>query len=89
MKKLFISQPMRGKTDEEILKERKALMADVYMKTHEEIEVIKSFFESAPTDATPLWYLGESLKLLGTADLRCLPLAGRTIAGAVLSMTLL
>lgn len=55
VKKLFISQPMRGKTD-------------VYMKTHEEIEVIKSFFESAPTDATPLWYLGESLKLLGTAD---------------------
>ena len=68
VKKLFISQPMRGKTDEEILKERKALMADVYMKTHEEIEVIKSFFADAPADATPLWYLGESLKLLGTAD---------------------
>ena len=48
MKKLFISQPMRGKTDEEILKERKVLIADVYMKTHEEIEVIDSFFESAP-----------------------------------------
>ena len=29
MKKLFISQPMRGKTDEEILKERKVLIADV------------------------------------------------------------
>ena len=68
VKKLFISQPMRGKTDEEILKERKALIADVCMKTHEEIEVIKSFFEGAPTDATPLWYLGESLKLLGPAD---------------------
>lgn len=26
MKKLFISQPMRGKTDEEILKERKVLI---------------------------------------------------------------
>ena len=26
---------MRGKTDEEILKERKVLIADVYMKTHE------------------------------------------------------
>lgn len=57
-----------GKTDEEILKERKVLIADVYMKTHEEIEVIESFFESAPANATPLWYLGESLKLLGTAD---------------------
>lgn len=66
MKKLFISQPMRGKTDEEILKERKSLIADVYMKSHDEIKVIDSFFESAPADATPLWYLGESLKLLGT-----------------------
>lgn len=37
-------------------------------ETHEEIEVIESFFEGAPADATPLWYLGESLKLLGTAD---------------------
>ena len=53
---------------EEILKERKVLIADVYMKTHEEIEVIESFFEGAPADATPLWYLGESIKLLGTAD---------------------
>ena len=68
MKKLFISQPMRSKTDEEILKERKALIAEVCMNTHEEIEVIKSFFADAPADATPLWYLGESLKLLGTAD---------------------
>lgn len=68
MQKLFISQPMRGKTDEEILKERKALIADVRMKTHENLAVIDSFFENAPADATPLWYLGESLKLLGTAD---------------------
>ena len=65
VKKLFISQPERVTTDGA---DAAALMADVYMKTHEEIEVIKSFFESAPTDATPLWYLGESLKLLGTAD---------------------
>ena len=64
MKKLFISQPMRGKTNEEIIKERK----DVCTKTHDEVEVIESFFEGAPADATPLWYLGESLKLLGTAD---------------------
>lgn len=34
----------------------------------EPIEVIDSFFQSAPADAKPLWYLGESLKLLATAD---------------------
>ena len=27
-----------------------------------------SFFQRAPEDAKPLWYLGESLKLLATAD---------------------
>lgn len=37
-------------------------------KQMDSIEVIESFFESAPANATPLWYLGESLKLLGTAD---------------------
>ena len=68
VKKLFISQPMRGKTDEEIIKERKMLIADVSSKTLEELEGIDSFFEGAPADAKPLWYLGESLKLLGTAD---------------------
>ena len=48
MKKLFISQPMRGRADEEIIKERRVLIADVYMKTHEEIEVIESFFRGCP-----------------------------------------
>lgn len=85
MKKLFISQPMRGRADEEILKERKVLIADVYMKTHEEIEVIESFFEGAPADATPLWYLGESLKLLGTADFVVFAPAGRIIVDAAVA----
>lgn len=34
----------------------------------ENVEVIDSFFQRAPVDAKPLWYLGESLKLLATAD---------------------
>lgn len=46
--KLFISQPMAGKTDKEI-------------------EVIDSFFDGEPK--TPLWYLGESIKLLGQANI--------------------
>lgn len=62
MKKLFISQPMRGKSDEEILNKSAEKQMD------EPVEVIDSFFQSAPTDARPLWYLGESLKLLATAD---------------------
>ena len=69
MKKEFISQPMNGKTNEEILAVREDAIAKV--KEHydvEEVEVIDSFFQGAPHDAKPLWYLGESIKLLSTAD---------------------
>ena len=68
MKKLFISQPMKGKTNEEIRKEREDAILCAKAMAGDEIEVIDSFFENAPTEATPLWYLGESLKLLSTAD---------------------
>ena len=67
MKKLFIAQPMRGKTDDEIKAERAEIIKKV---TDEfgEVEVIDSFFENAPHDARPLWFLGKSLELLSTAD---------------------
>ena len=65
MKKLFISQPMRGKSDEEILKEREKAIKSAEKQMDEPVEVIDSFFQSAPTDARPLWYLGESLKIIG------------------------
>lgn len=68
MKKLFISQPMRGKTDAEILAERSNAIQAAKDSVKDEIEVIDSFFQGAPASATPLWYLGESLKLLATAD---------------------
>ena len=69
MIRLFISQPMRDKTDEEILAVREKAMASVKEKTDEEVEVIDSFFQNAPHDAKPLWFLGKSLELLSTADI--------------------
>lgn len=68
MKKLFISQPMRDKTDEQIEAERNRAIENAKEVLGEEVEVIQSFFKGAPHDATPLWYLGESIKLLGQAD---------------------
>lgn len=68
MKKLFISQPMRGKTDAEILKEREKAIASAQRFLGEEVEVIDSFFQNAPAEAKPLWFLGKSLELLSTAD---------------------
>lgn len=69
MKKLFISQPMRGKTDEKILAERKKAIESAERNLGEPVEVIDSFFQNAPADARPLWFLGKSLELLSTADI--------------------
>lgn len=69
MKKIFISQPMKDKTDEQILKERERAVSVVKKKFNgEDVEIIDSFFQSAPHDAKPLWFLGKSLELLSTAD---------------------
>lgn len=69
MKKLFISQPMNGKTDEEIKAERAdALLKATKQLGGESVELIESFLENAPHDAKPLWFLGKSLELLSTAD---------------------
>ena len=68
MKKLFISQPMKGKTDEEILKERETAIKQAEELLKEPVEVIDSFFKGAPADAKPLWFLGKSLELLSNAD---------------------
>lgn len=69
MKKLFISQPMNGKTDEEIKAVRKQAIESAQNALECEVEVIDSFFESAPHDAKPLWFLGKSLQLLANADI--------------------
>ena len=69
MKKLFISQPMNGKSDEEILREREKAIEEAKKALGEDVEVIDSFFKSAPVDTRPLWFLGKSLELLSTADI--------------------
>lgn len=68
MKKLFISQPMRGKTNEEILAVRQKAIESAERNLGEKVEVIDSFFMDAPAEANPLWYLAKSLELLSTAD---------------------
>ena len=69
MKKLFISQPMRDKTNEEIIAERERAIESAKKHLGEDVEVIDSFFKDAPHDAKPLWYLAKSLELLSTANI--------------------
>lgn len=74
MKRLFISQPMKGKTDAVIKAERNALIdeAQKIVKSEEGLEVIDSFFEDAPKEhgvvTKPVWFLGKSLMKLSEAD---------------------
>lgn len=68
MKKIFISQPMRGKTDDEIIATREKAIMMTERRLGEPVEVIDSFFKEAPANAKPLWYIGESLKLMSEAD---------------------
>ena len=66
MTKIFISQPMNGKTTEEIENERNYIIDR--LRENECVEIIDSFFKDAPHDTKPLWYLGESIKLMSEAD---------------------
>lgn len=66
--RVFVSQPMKGKTNEEIEKEREELTEFAKAKLGSDVEVIDSFFKDAPCDAKPLWFLGKSFELLSTAD---------------------
>lgn len=71
MKKLFISQPMRGKTEEEILAVRAKAIQSAERELGEEVDVIDSFFRGVqgdPEAMRPLWCLGESIKLMAKAD---------------------
>lgn len=68
MKKLFISQPMNGKTDEEILSTRYNALSIAEFQMQDSVEVVDSFFQGVPVGTKPMWYLGESLKKLAEAD---------------------
>lgn len=69
MKKLFISQPMRGLTDEEILKTREEIRLKAEKTIGEPVELINSFFgDFKPIGNIPVCYLGKSISLLAEAD---------------------
>ena len=70
MKKLFVSVPMKGRTEEEIKAsiQKMKKIAEIY--EGEELELIDSYIEdNPPKDSNEgVWYLGESLKKLAQAD---------------------
>ena len=68
MTKLFISQPMRGLSEEEIFRRRVELKTKAQSILDDEVELLDSYFVNAPLSSSPLWYLGRSLQILSSAD---------------------
>ena len=71
--KVFISQPMNGKSEEEILEERKYAIADAKRRFSwfgDDVEIIDSYLEDYnPTGGCiALKYLAKSIELLADAD---------------------
>ena len=85
--KVFISQPMNGKSDDEIQFTRSIIMyklnhlrfsirdvqnknmADTLANWNGKFELIDTIFDDFETNTPPLFYLGESIKALGSADI--------------------
>lgn len=67
MKKVFISQPMSGKTDVEIMKARATAAEAAQDHLGEQIEVLDTFWPN--TGRHPLILLGQSIVLMCQADL--------------------
>lgn len=70
MIRVFISQPMKDKSEEEILRVREEAIASIRAKCDEDVEIIDSYFEdyNPENGCIPLKYLAKSLELLADAN---------------------
>lgn len=72
--KVFISQPMRDKTGEEILAERNKAIENIKKQFNtNDVEVLDSYFKDFKVVPgynidKPLFFLGKSIQLLAQAD---------------------
>ena len=67
-KKIFISQPMGGLSDEQVLKERAAAISKAKTILGEDVIPLETFFDDFGPAAKPLDYLARSLEFLAKAD---------------------
>ena len=70
MKKLFISCPMKGRTEENIKRSMEKMHKIAEIVFDQEVEVIPSCIEEDPpqTNDKRLWYLGKSIQMMAEAD---------------------
>lgn len=63
--KIFISQPMKDLSEEEIKSNREKAIKKIKSLYGDDVEIIDSYIDG---EGTPLWCLGKSIELLSTAD---------------------
>ena len=71
MKKLFISCPMKGRTEENIRKSMERMHKIAEIIFDQKLEVIPTYIEDNPSENIVyegIWYLGKSIQLLSEAD---------------------
>ena len=68
--KVFISQPMNGKTDEQIREERRIVEIRLHRKLNEKFEILDTVFD-LDEGTHPLVYLGKSIEKMAEADIVC------------------
>lgn len=70
MKKLFISCPMKNRTEENIRKSMEKMHKIAEIMFDQELEVIPTFIEDNPPEKSKqaVWYLGKSIELMAEAD---------------------
>ena len=66
--KIFISQPMFGKTNEQINIEREELVNKLQSEGHEIIESVIDDYAPPTITKQGTWYLGKSIQMLSQAD---------------------
>lgn len=87
--KIFISQPMKGKTEEDILEERKKLIELAEDIVENPVDVIDSYFKDAPKTEDNVvidrvCYLGKSIQKLAEADAAVFGSGWKTTPGCII-----
>lgn len=75
--RVFISQPMNGLTDEEIIANRNVAIEEIkelyqFYDRNNELEIVSTTYirdgEILPEDASRIWYLGRAIQMLDSVD---------------------
>lgn len=69
MKTLFVSQPFKGKTEEEVFSQRRMIKDKIEELIGEECLVIDQYHQTAPEGAGRFYYLSQDILMMDEADI--------------------